>query len=237
MEFDPPQDGFLHKLQDLCRREGALLIIDEMITGFRLGWPGVHTALGLDPDLVTWGKGLANGFSTCALTGKRPVMELGGIQHGKERVFLISTTHGAETHSLTAALATLRELKRTDSVQRVRETGRRLREGLETRLRSAGLSEAITVKGDPAWQLVQFRNAEGTLCDGFKTLVFQEMAKRGVLFRGSFFPTVSHGEDDVARTLAAFEGAFKVYREALTAGGYASFLTGPPVKPVFRRFN
>lgn len=237
MEFDPPKDGFLEKLQALCRREGALFILDEMITGFRLGWPGVHTELGLDPDLATWGKGLANGFSTCALTGKRAVMELGGLQHEKERVFLISTTHGAETHSLAAALATLRELKRTDSLSRVRETGRRLRDGLERLIRSHRLEGVVTIKGDPAWQLMQFRNPDGALCDGFKTLVFQETVRQGVLFRGSFLPTISHDQGDVAKTLGAFDAAFEVYRKALDAGGYAAFLTGPPVKPVFRKFN
>lgn len=236
-EFDAPSDGFLHKVQDLCRRNGALFILDEMITGFRLGWPGVHVELGLDPDMATWGKGMANGFSTCALTGKRAVMELGGLQHAKERVFLISTTHGAETHSLAAALATLRELARTDSLKRVRAAGQALRSGLEGLLRRHRLERAVTMKGDPAWQLMQFRDASGALCDGHKTLVFQETVRRGVLFRGSFLPTISHSERDLAATLEAFDGALGVYRKALDSGRLGDFLTGPPVKPVFRRFN
>lgn len=237
MEFDRPKDGFLNKVQELCRREGALFILDEMITGFRLGWPGVHGEFGLDPDLTTWGKGVANGFSTCVLAGKRDIMELGGLRHDKDRVFLISTTHGAETHSLAAALATLREMKRTDSINRIRETGRAILREVESLLKSHRLEGIVTVKGDPAWQLMQFRDAKGQLCDGFKTLLFQEMVKNGVFFRGLFLPTISHGKADVDVTLRAFDSAFKVYRQALEQGTYRGLLTGDPVKPVFRKRN
>jgi len=95
MEFDLPENNYLHEIKKLCKKNGAVFVLDEMITGFKLDYPGAHTMLDIEPDITTWGKGVANGFSTCVLAGKKEIMELGGIKHKKERVFLISTTHGA----------------------------------------------------------------------------------------------------------------------------------------------
>lgn len=237
MEFDFPQDGYLKKIQDLCRKEGALLIIDEMITGFRLGMPGVYPDYGITPDLTTWGKGMGNGFSACALAGRRDVLRLGGIDHDEERVFLVSTTHGAEAHGLAAALATLKELKRTDAVRVMKETGQKVRGLVEEVFRRHGLQDALTVKGHPAWQLVLFRNGAGQTDDAFKTLFLQEVVKHGLLFRGSFVPTISHGPEELEQTVAAFDAACAVYKKALEAGSVKGLLVGDPVKPVFRKFN
>lgn len=237
MEFDLPQNDFLLKLQALCRKNGAIFVIDEMITGFKLNYPGAHTMFGLEPDLTTWGKGVANGFSACMLAGRRDIMELGGITHNKERVFLISTTHGAETHSLAAAIATIKEIKRTDSVNRNKKTGTAIMSGLEKLIKEAKLDGKITVKGHPCWPLMIFRGPDGNPSDGFRTLVMQELAKRGLLFRGTFVPTISHSAEDVEKTLKAFEETFKVYSQALNKGTYEGFLVGEPAKPVFRRFN
>src|SRR6185436_16445321 len=95
-----PGAGFLEGLRDRCRAAGALLVFDEMITGFRWHLGGAQTLYGVTPDLSTFGKALANGFALSALVGRRDVMERGGLRHDAERVFLLSTTHGAETHAL-----------------------------------------------------------------------------------------------------------------------------------------
>src|SRR5690606_14054958 len=98
-------ENYLKDAIDLTHKYGALYIADEMITGFKAALPGSITKYNVKPDLATWGKGIANGFSFCALTGKKEIMELGGIRAvGKEKVFLISTTHGGETHALAAGL-------------------------------------------------------------------------------------------------------------------------------------
>ena len=106
--LDPPVNNFLHETKELCHQNGALLILDEIVTGFRwdLGVrPATHQ---IQPDLAAFGKGMANGFSISALTGKKEFMEAGGIYHDRERVFLLSLTYGAETHCLAAALETMR---------------------------------------------------------------------------------------------------------------------------------
>jgi glutamate-1-semialdehyde 2,1-aminomutase len=98
VKFDPPKPGFLEGVRDLCRAHGTVFILDEMITGFKWGLKGASGYFGVRADITTWGKGIANGFSACALTGRAEIMELGGIRReGANKLFLISTTHGAET--------------------------------------------------------------------------------------------------------------------------------------------
>lgn len=237
MEFDYPQNDFLQKVRDLCKKNGAIFVLDEMITGFRLGFPGAHTMLKVESDLTTWGKGVANGFSTCILAGKKEIMELGGITHDKERVFLISTTHGAETHSLAAAISTINEMERTQSVVRNDLTGKKMRVGVQSLITSYNLNDYISLKGHNNWLLMLFRDNDKNLSDGFKTLLFQEMIKHGIFFRGTFIPTISHTQQDIDLTLEAFEKAFKIYCDALSCGDYSKYLVGNPIKPVFRKFN
>jgi len=237
MEFDFPQDNFLHKLKELCAKNGTVFILDEMITGFRLGYPGAHSMLGVQADLTTWGKGVANGFSCCMLAGKKEIMELGGINHKKERVFLISTTHGAETHSLAAAMASIKAVKENNLVERNAKMGEALRKELEAEIKSAGLSEYVTIKGHPCWMLMQFRDEKKELSDGYKTLVFQEAVKHGLLFRGMFVFSLAHGDSELVKTINVFRKIFKTYKTAINRGGYSSLLVGDPVKPVFRKWN
>ena len=104
--------NYLKQAEKIIKKNGALFITDEMVTGFKTFLPGSTVKYNLKPDLTTWGKGLANGYSFCALTGTKNVMELGGLeQKHSPRVFLISSTHGAETGPLRAFLATLKIFK------------------------------------------------------------------------------------------------------------------------------
>ena len=113
-----PISHFLNDVRTLCNQNGALFILDEMITGFRWHISGAQKYYGVVPDLSTFGKGMANGFSLSALLGKKEIMELGGLYHNKERVFLLSTTHGAENHALAAALQTMGIYKREKTFAR-----------------------------------------------------------------------------------------------------------------------
>ena len=92
-------------MRQLCDERGVLLVLDEMITGFRWGLGGAQALYGIEPDLSTFGKAMGNGFAVSALAGRREHMERGGWNHEDERVFLLSTTHGAETHALAASVA------------------------------------------------------------------------------------------------------------------------------------
>lgn len=236
MEFDYPLDNFLHKIKDLCHKNGAVFILDEMITGFKLGFPGIHTTLGIEPDLSTWGKGVANGFSTCMLAGKKEIMQLGGIDHDKERVFLISTTHGAETHALAAAIASIKYARDNNTLVSDQKKGEEIKKQIRTLIKKHNLEKNIEIKGHPCWLLMIFKDKEGNASDGFKTLMYQELIKHGILFRGTFNISVSHTEEDLRKTFGAFDQAMSVYSKGVEEG-YQAYLTGEPIKPVFRKFN
>jgi len=236
MEFDFPEDGFLHKVKALCKKEGAVFILDEMITGFKLDYPGAHKMLDIEPDLSTWGKGVANGFSACMLAGKKEIMNLGGINHDKERVFLISTTHGAETHALAAAIASIKYTRDHQTIESDYKKGVIIRDTVKSIISKHGLENYIEIKGHPCWLLMVFKDKTGVSSDGFKTLFYQECIKYGIFFRAAFNISVSHSQEDLDKTFDAFDKVMPVYAKALN-DGYEKYLVGEPVKPVFRKYN
>lgn len=231
---EEPAPGFLDGVRDCAHRHGAALVMDEMITGFRWHLRGAQGAYGLSADLCTFGKALANGFSVSALAGRRELMQLGGTDHDRERVFLLSTTHGAETHSLAAAIATMRFYKHHPVIETLYERGERLRRGFLRAVSENGLTGYVDLASRDCCLLFATRDAEGRPSQPFRTLFMQEMLKRGIL-APSFVVSFSHTEADVDRTLDAAAEALAVYRRALEQGP-ERFLQGRPVKPVFRRF-
>jgi len=226
---------FLKEAIDLSHKHGALFIIDEMISGFKSAFPGSTTKFDLKPDMATWGKGIANGFSFCALTGIKEVMELGGINRpNEEKVFLISTTHGGETHALSAALATINEFKTKPVVEHNHSIGDALIVACNKVLAENGLTDYIYIT--PCnWMLTfSFMDKEMLVSQGYRTLMMQEMIKRGILFQGAFVPCFSHTLEDVSYFVTAFNESCRIYTQALESS-YTDFLVGEPAKPVFRK--
>lgn len=228
---------FLKAAIDLCHKNGALFILDEMQTGFRTAFPGSISKYGISPDMATWGKGIANGFSFCALTGTREVMDLGAINTpGKEKVFLISTTHGAETHSIRAAIKTIEIFKNNDVISHNHGIGKSVIEGVKPIIEAKQLSSFIDVIPCQWFPAFVFKNKSGQADLGLKTLMMQEMIKRGVLFQGFFLPCFSHTNEDVKLFLSAFSDSLQIYAQALEEG-YKELLVGEAIKPVFRKYN
>jgi glutamate-1-semialdehyde 2,1-aminomutase len=232
---DEPVDDFLHKLQNLCKREGAVFVLDEMITGFRWTLGGAQQAYDIAPDLSAFGKAMANGYALSALTGKREIMELGGLKHNRERVFLLSTTHGAENHALAAALKSM-EIYRTDSVvEHLYHKGQRIIDGIQKIIDALGLAEYFQLLGRPCNLVYVTRDQEQRPSQAFRTLFLQETIKRGII-APSFVVSFSHSNDDIDHTIEATGDALLVYKKALS-DGIEGYLVGPSVKPVYRRFN
>jgi glutamate-1-semialdehyde 2,1-aminomutase len=229
-------ENYVQKIIDLCHKHGALFIQDEMITGFKTDLPGSIKKLKVTPDLATWGKGIANGFSFCALTGKKEIMELGGIQQvGNEKVFLISSTHGGETHAMAAAIATIHEFKKNKVIEHNHKIGKLLIDGVNEIINKNNLGEYLEVSKTEWMQAFSFKDANKIVNNGFRTLFLQEMIARGVLFQGAFVPCYSHNENEIKYFLEAYEESIQVYQKALESG-YEKFLIGEPTKPVFRKF-
>ncbi len=230
-----PKTDFLLQVQRLCHQKGTLFVLDEMITGFRWDLGGAQKYHGIVPDLSTFGKAMANGFSVSALAGKKEIMELGGLHHDKERVFLLSTTHGAENHSLAAAIQTMQIYKRENVIEHLYRQGERLRTGINRVTESLGLSEYFEVLGKQPNLIYATRDGAKQPSQSFRALFLQETIQQGLLIP-SLVVSFSHNDADIDRTIDGIGEALLVYRKALE-DGVEKYLVGRPVKPVFRKFN
>ena len=236
VKFDPPRDDFLHKVAALCKERGVILILDEMISGFKWGLTGAQHYYGVKPDISTWGKGIANGFSACALTGRADIMELGGIRReGDDKLFLISTTHGAETTGLAAMIATIEAFKQHNMIESNWARGTALKQRLEQIVHKHELASALQLLGYPCLFALVCRSPAGTPDDAYRTLMMQEMIARGVLFQGLFYPTWSHQQAEMDHLAMAFDESCAVYRKAIEAGTTDGLLIGRAAKAVFRK--
>jgi glutamate-1-semialdehyde 2,1-aminomutase len=213
-----------------------LLVFDEMISGFRWHLNGAQHYFGVMPDMATFGKAIGNGFSVAALTGRRDVMELGGLTHQQRRCFLLSATHGGETHALAACLKTLEVIESCDVVGHIWRTGQALMDGLRDAAMRSGFEQYVDVVGYPCSPLMVFRDADGEVSMPIRTLWLQEMVARGVLMP---YIAISYAHDDSAidETVQAAAESFSVCLDAIGKGEVAGRLEGEPTKPVFREYN
>lgn len=233
---EEPCDDFLHRVQALCRRHGMVLILDEMITGFRWHLKGAQHLYGLEPDLCTFGKAMANGFSVSCVAGRREIMELGAIEfEGRERLFLLSTTHGAEMAGLGAFVAAMAFMRRHDVVAHLWDYGRRLMDAMQAAAARHGVADRFKVGGFPCSPYYLTLDDTGAASLPLRTLYAQEMVRNGVLM-----PWIAlswrHGDAELAFTEQALDATFAVYSRALEEG-VDKYLEGPAIKPVFRKYN
>jgi glutamate-1-semialdehyde 2,1-aminomutase len=234
-KYEPPKDDFLNKAKEICHKNGALFILDEMITGFRWHNGGAQKVYNVDPDLSTFGKAMGNGFSIAALAGKKEFMELGGILHKKERVFLNSTTHGAETHALAATIATIKFYQENDVIGYLNQQGKELKEGVNRASRELGIEDKISIIGPDCCSVYTTRDQEGNPSQPFRTLFIQELLKQGLLMPSSIV-SFSHSDKDIYETTEKMYHAMLVYKKALEEG-IEKYLVGRPVAPVWRKYN
>ncbi|MBA4408509.1 MAG: glutamate-1-semialdehyde 2,1-aminomutase [Odoribacter sp.] len=231
-----PQDGFLNAVKEICHKNNALFILDEMITGFRWHLQGAQVYYNVEPDLCTFGKGMANGFSVCALAGKKEFMKIGGIkEEGAERVFLTSTTHGAEMCGLGAFVKTVEFYKENRVVEHLWSYGEKLITGMNSLAKELGIHEYFEATGIPCSPNYITKDRTGNTSLAFRTLFSQEMIKNGVLIPWIAI-SYAHQEEELNFTMNAVKNALQVYAKALV-DGVDKYLVGPAIKPVFRTFN
>ena len=236
VKFDPPTNNFLQKVASLCKDRGVVFIMDEMVSGFKWDIRGGHGFFGVKADLSTWGKGIANGFSACALTGKAEIMELGGIRRqGADKLFLISSTHGAETTGLAALISTIEAFKKKNMIVNNWSAGKTLKTQLDKVIKKYKLEKSLELSGYPCLFILKCFDSEGKLDDSYRTLMLQEMIARGILFQGVFFPTWSHKKKELDQIVKAFDESCAIYSKAITIGSTNDFLIGRAAKPVFRK--
>lgn len=232
---DHEGETFLHDVRRLCDRHDIVMVLDEMITGFRWDLRGAQHTYGVTPDITTFGKAMANGYSVSAVAGRRDILDLGGIDEaGQERLFLLSTTHGAEMSGLAAFMATVDIIERDDAVGHLGTFGRRLIDGLNEIADNHGLGERFRAGGVEVAPWYVTVDAEGRPDPALRTLFLQETIARGVMIPWIALST-AHGDAELTQTLEAVDGALKVCSSVLDDP--AAAVEGPVVQPVFRRFN
>ncbi|MDA4888050.1 glutamate-1-semialdehyde 2,1-aminomutase [Streptomyces sp. MS2A] len=229
-----PPPGYLAGLRALADRHGCVLVFDEMITGFRWSEAGAQSLYGVVPDLSTFGKALGNGFAVSALAGRRELMERGGLRHSGERVFLLSTTHGAETHALAAAMAVQATYVEEGVTARLHALGERLAAGVREAAAGMGVGDHVVVRGRASNLVFATLDENGRPSQEYRTLFLRRLLAGGVL-APSFVVSGALSEADVDQTIDVVAQACAVYRKALDAADPTPWMGGRAVKPVFRR--
>jgi len=221
-----PAPGFLEAVAEITRHAGALLIFDEIVTGFRVNLGGAQTITGVTPDLATLGKGMANGLPLSAIVGRAKYMAL------MEDIFF-STTFGGETLSLAAARAVLDKLERDGVPQQLNRLGEKLRRGLEDAIQSADAGTVFSVSGHPSWSFLNVLGTTRSSQSEIKTLLLQELFSRGILSLGTHNLSAAHSEEDIERLLETYREIIPSLAGAALDGRVRSLLRAEPLEPVF----
>lgn len=223
-----PEDNFLQEVKELTHKNGAILIFDEIVTGFRIALGGAQEYYGVTPDLATFGKGMANGMPISALVGRGEIMK-------EFNEAFYSFTFGGEALSLAAAMATIEEMKEKDVIGHLWKQGEKLTNGYNELAQAFGLIDYTKCIGLPDHSAFYFVDTEGKESLEMKSLFQQELLKRGILTIGVHVICFSHSDKDVAQTLEAYGDAMRVLRQAVDEGDIEKYLEGRKVQPVIRK--
>ena len=226
---ESPENDFLERVRELTREEDALLIFDEVITGFRYSVGGAQEHFGVTPDLACFAKAMGNGYPISAIGGRRDVMEL--LENDD---FFFTLTYANEAASLAAANACLSVLQDEPVVEHVYRQGEKLREGYNELAAEHGVTDYTGCHGYPSCSQVYFRDINGKPDLLLKSLFVQECLKRGVLFLGAFFPNYSHTDADIERTLDVFDVAMAELSTAIENGNVKRRLDGDSLGATIR---
>jgi len=221
-----PAPGYLEGLKALTHAHGALLVFDEVITGFRLALGGAQEHFGVAPDLASFGKAMGNGMPIAAVVGRADVMA------EMEEVFF-SGTFGGETLSLAAAIAVIDKMRREPVIDTLWQKGRRLAEAVDAEIAARQLDDVIRLQGSAPWTLVSIADHPTARAAAIKTLFKREMLATGVLIGGSHNVCYAMDDADHATVVAAYRGTLDTIAEELASGDLEQRLGCPPIEPVF----
>jgi glutamate-1-semialdehyde 2,1-aminomutase len=226
--FTWPNDGYLAGVRDLAHKHGALLIFDEICTGFHLGLGGAQARFGVVPDLAAFGKAMGNGYPISVVCGRRDVMAV------FDDVFF-SFTFAGDVSAIAASLAVLDVLEHGDAYDRMSAAGVALRDGALVFAAEGGLSSRFKVAGHPHWLLLRFLAEDGTDDPVLRARWQQEVTRRGVLILATHNTCAALTRADVEHVLSAYAAAFKCIGALVRDGAdLKGSLDGPVPTPAFR---
>ncbi len=222
-----PAVGFLEGVREVCREHGALLIFDEIITGFRYADGGAQEHYGVTPDLCTLGKGMANGFPLSAVCGRGDIMRL------MEDVFL-SSTFGSEAISLAAACATLEKMRQEPVTRTLSSRGSELLALVGKLIERHRVSAFVRLSGHPSWSFLIFSDVDNYSSWEVRTLWMQECFARGILVLSSHNLNYAHSPSDVTRLGEVYDEVFPLLRGAIETRSLTALLRCDPIEPLFK---
>jgi len=227
VNFVEPSPGFLQGVKNLAHNNAALLIFDEICTGFHFGLGGAQKLFGVVPDLACFGKAMGNGFPISCVLGRSNVMRT------FDEIFY-SFTFAGEVASMAAAMKVLDILEQTDALARMESNGRTLQDGANAMAKEAGLGQRFRVIARPQWSLLKFSDENGADSPLLKNLFQQEAVKRGVLLLATHNLTAAHDSSSIHQTLEVYAEVLKTLASWLEEPNPERFLEGPITQPVFR---
>ena len=227
MNVQYPLPGFLEGVQALTRKEGAVLVFDETITGFRYARGGAQQFFGITPDMATFGKGMANGFAVSAVVGRRDLMRY------MEDIFF-SGTFGGETLSLAAACAVIDKLRREPVIETLTSQGERIIREINNRIESYGVPDLFSLSGHPTWSFLNISGGNGYSVWQVRTLFLQEMFAQGILTLGTHNLSYAHGEAELQALFTAYDHVLPLIRTAVREKKLEQMLKCPPLEPLFK---
>ena len=220
-----PAAGFLEQIRSTATEIGAVLILDEVSSGFRLATGGAHLRYNVDPDIAVFAKAISNGYPMAAVIGRPSVMQ------AAQDTF-ISSTYWTERIGPTAALATVRKHRREDVARHLIRVGALVQEGWRTVAKRFGLP--VDVSGIAPMGHFTF---ECEHASGAHTLFTQEMLEHGFLANQSFYATYAHQVHHIANYLEAVEVVFRIVAQAVESNTVMDQLKGPVAHTGFRRLT
>ncbi|MCR4792044.1 MAG: aminotransferase class III-fold pyridoxal phosphate-dependent enzyme [Lachnospiraceae bacterium] len=229
IQSDGPKEGYLEGVKELAHKYGAILIFDEVVSGFHYALGGAQEVFGVSPDLVAFGKGMANGYPISAVAGRRDLLEQ--IEHG---VF-VSTTFGGDSISMAASLATIKQLEQPGFYEHINKIGTIMRDGIRERIEKYNLGETLSVSGMPAHCGVSFEGHGSLSYLDIQSVYSQTMIQNGILVFAIYFLNKNHTEKEAYDYLDATDKAFALIRQAIDEDSVDGILLGGKVDPVFKR--
>lgn len=227
--IDETRQEFLAQVKALTHAHGAILIFDEIISGFKIALGGAQEYYQVLPDLACFGKAMANGMPISAVVGKREVMEV------FDQIFF-SFTFGGEALSLAAALATIEEIETKKVIPYLWKQGEKLKRGYNERVRELTLEGITRCVGLAPRTIVTFEAKSEQEMLKMKSLFQQECLKRGILFIGVHHICYRHSDEDITKTLEAYSEALEILKRALDEKNIEKYMEGEFIQPIFRRF-
>lgn len=206
---DLPKEGFLEGVRKLTKDNGAVLIFDEIRSGFRIALGGAQEYFGVIPDIACVSKAMANGFPISAVVGKRSIMECAA----KTR---FSATFLVNSFPMVAAIETLRELKEKDGVAYMWRVGSKLVRGLQSVAEEQGVDVQVT--GVPPIPMLKFTDKDERRREVLTRTFFAETTRNGVLFHPGhcWFLSLAHTDEDVEKSLDVCRESLKKAKKCLT---------------------